>query len=319
MPILSYQLPDKHLRSSGTVESIFYNRNALICLTEVGLGQTKMAVIFLVCFQKKCKLNLEKSVQDAANRKISCSVLNVENGINDEACELVSGVELSLGEDDDNIRAYLFKAVKNNNGTGLLLLSDIFGFEDSFTRDFAYRVACNGYNILVPDLFRGNPWTKDQPKTEFEQWIARQNPERIAKDISTWTKWLVDEFMAAGISKKLGIIGFCFGGGRVLEVLAQDQGACFGTGISFYGTRMDPLVASQIKAPVLFILGDNDPLCAVSETENIQKKIDKGSKVVIFPGRGHGFAHRPASPEEDEDAEQAFVIMRDWLYNHLLV
>lgn len=168
-------------------------------------------------------------------------------------------------------------------------------------------------------MFRGNPWTKDQPKTAFEQWIASQDPERIAKDITAWTKWLVDEFVAAGISKKLGIIGFCYGGGKVLDVLAQDQGAYFGTGISFYGTRMDPLAASDVKVPVLFILGDNDPLCAVSEIENIEKKIDRGSKVVIFPGRGHGFVHRPASLEEDEDAEQAFVIMKDWLHDHLMV
>jgi len=153
----------------------------------------------------------------------------------------------------------------------------------------------------------------------FEQWIGRQKPERIAEDISRWTKWLVDEFMAAGISKKLGIIGFCFGGGQVLKVLAKDHGSCFGAGISFYGTRMDPLAASDIKAPVLFILGDNDPLCVISEIENIQNKIGEHSKVVVFPGRGHGFAHRPGSPEEDVDAEQAYVIMRDWLYDHLLV
>ena len=153
----------------------------------------------------------------------------------------------------------------------------------------------------------------------FEQWIARQNPERIAKDVSTCTKWMVDEFMTAGISKKLGIIGFCFGGGRVLEVLAQDQGTCFGTGVSFYGTRMNPSSASDIKVPVLFILGDSDPLCAVSEVQNIEKTIDRGSKVVIFQGRGHGFAHRPESPEEDVDAEQAFMVMKDWLSESLSV
>ncbi|CAK8564675.1 unnamed protein product [Lathyrus sativus] len=271
-------------------------------------------------FQKNFKFNLHKSIQHAANSKLSCSLLNVETDINDEACELVSGEELSLEDDDDNnIHAYLFKAVKNNNGIGLLLLSDIYGFEDSFTRDFAYRVACNGFNILVPDLFRGNPWTKDRPNTLFEQWIAGHSSERIAKDITAWTEWMADEFMTSGDSRKLSIIGFCFGGGRLLEVLARDQGACFGTGISFYGARMDPLVASDVKVPVLFILGDNDPFCAVSEIENIQTKIDNGSKVVIFPGRGHGFAHRPGSPEEDKDAEKAYVIMRDWIYEHLVV
>lgn len=64
----------------------------------------------------------------------------------DEACELVSGADLVIGEgDDEGVLAYLLKAVKNNNGTGILLLSDIFGFEDSATREFAYRVACHGY------------------------------------------------------------------------------------------------------------------------------------------------------------------------------
>ncbi|KAF5951795.1 hypothetical protein HYC85_009739 [Camellia sinensis] len=77
--------------------------------------------------------------------KVSRSPVEVEDGINDEACELVNGVEISIGEGDDSILACLFTAMKNNNGTGILLLSDILGFEDSSTRDFAYRVACNGY------------------------------------------------------------------------------------------------------------------------------------------------------------------------------
>lgn len=78
--------------------------------------------------------------------------MEVDDGLNDEACELVSGAELSIGEGVDSIGAHLFKAVKNNNGTGILLLSDIFGFEDSATRDFAYRVACNGYKYVIVTL-----------------------------------------------------------------------------------------------------------------------------------------------------------------------
>ncbi|XAR57564.1 hypothetical protein NMG60_11025748 [Bertholletia excelsa] len=245
--------------------------------------------------------------------KVSCNQVEVEDDINDEACELVNGVELSIGEGDSSIQAHLFKAVKNNNGTGILLLSDIFGFEDSSTRDFAYRVACNGYNVLVPDLFRGDPWAKNRPKALFENWLLEQTPERIAKDIAMSTKWMMDEFVAAGISKRLGIIGFCFGGGRVIDVLAQDQGACFGIGVSFYGTRIDPSVADNVKVPVLLVAGDNDPLCPVSVLEDISKRIGKECKMMIFRGRGHAFAHRPQSPEEDRDAEEAFMIMRNWM------
>ncbi|CAL5328867.1 unnamed protein product [Camellia sinensis] len=122
----------------------------------------------------------------------------------------------------------------------------------------------NIVSVLVSDLFRGDPWPKDRPKTLFEEWLAQQTPERIAKDISTSKKWMMDEFVAVGISKKLGIIGFCFGGGRVINALAQDGGACFGIGVSFYGTRIDPSVVANIEVPVLFIAGDNDPSCPVS-------------------------------------------------------
>ncbi|CAL5334901.1 unnamed protein product [Camellia sinensis] len=78
----------------------------------------------------------------------------------------------------------------------------------------------------------------------------------------------MDEFVAAGISKKLGIIGFCFGGGQLIDALAQDGGACFGIGVSFYGTRIDPSVVANIKVLVLFIVGDNDPSCPVSICSN---------------------------------------------------
>ncbi|XP_059630958.1 uncharacterized protein LOC132273875 isoform X2 [Cornus florida] len=269
---------------------------------------------FCTLYRRRSSLSF---VKDSAS-KVSYGQAEVEDSTNDEACELVNGMELFIGEGADSVRGYLLKAVKNNNGTGILLLSDIFGFEDSSTRDFAYRVACNGYNVLVPDLFRGNPWTKDRSRDLLEQWIAGHNLQRVLEDIDTCAKWMTDEFVAAGISKKLGIIGFCYGGGRLIDVLAQDEDACFGTGVSFYGTRFDRSIAANVNVPVLFIAGDDDPLCPVSGLKDIEKSIGKGSRVVIYNGRGHGFAHRPESPEEDADAEQAFNILRNWLYNSLV-
>ncbi|XP_011074966.1 carboxymethylenebutenolidase homolog isoform X1 [Sesamum indicum] len=252
--------------------------------------------------------------------RVRCREVKVEESTSvhdDEACELVNGTELTIGDNADGIRAYLFTAVKNNNATGILLLSDIFGFEDSATRDFAYRVACTGYNVLVPDLFNGDPWTKDRPNSLLQQWITKHQPERIAKTIFASANWMVNELAAVGISRKVGIIGFCYGGGRVIDILAQDQGDYFGCGVSFYGTRIDSSVASHIKVPLLLITGDDDGLCPVSVLEDITKR-NKQSKMVVFQGRGHSFAHRPQTPEEDKDAEEAFTMMRNWLYNNLL-
>ncbi|GMJ11680.1 hypothetical protein HRI_004837100 [Hibiscus trionum] len=252
---------------------------------------------FLPTF-RKCNLNRQVTVGKNRGERIRFSAVEVE----DEACELVNGVELSIGEGDDNIQAYLFKAVKNNNGIYL-----------------QQEILHTKLPAMVTNLFRGDPWAKSRPKTMFEQWLAKQDPRRVANDIATSTKWMVDEFTATGISNKLGVIGFCFGGGRVIDVLAADQGACFSTAVSFYGTRMDPAAASKIKVPVLFISGDDDPLCPVSVLSEFEKITGKGSRVVILKGRGHAFVHRPGSMEEDEDAEQAFTLMKNWLHDGLVI
>lgn len=177
----------------------------------------------------------------------------------------------------------------------------------------------NTRSVLVPDLFRGNPWVKHQPKIMFQQWLDTQDPQRVAQDIDVSAKWLVDEFIAAGVTEKLGVIGFCYGGGLVIDVLGKDQGAHFGTGVSFYGTRINPSAAGNVKVPVLFISGDKDPLCPVNLLKDIEMSIGRGSRLVIFEGRGHGFTHRPESPEDDEDAEQAFTVVRSWLQERLAV
>lgn len=152
----------------------------------------------------------------------------------------------------------------------------------------------------------------------MQQQSAKEDTQIIAEDIGRATKWLVDEFSAAGISRKLGIMGFGYGGGRVIDVLAQDQGAWFSIGASFYGTEVDPSLATKVKVPVLLISGDNDPLCPATVMKNLEKRMGEGSKLVIFGGRGHGFVHKPASPEEDEDAEQAFLMLRKWLHDALV-
>ena len=104
----------------------------------------KASVYVQRIFKSNFKISLPSFTKNAVCR-VSGSQVKVEDGIDDESCELVNGIELSIGEGADTIDAHLFKAVKNNNGTGILFLSDVLGFQESSTKDFAYRIACNGY------------------------------------------------------------------------------------------------------------------------------------------------------------------------------
>ncbi|KAH9317782.1 hypothetical protein KI387_019551, partial [Taxus chinensis] len=166
-------------------------------------------------------------------------------------------------------------------------------------------------------LYRGEPWDKDRPQSEFEEWRRKHLPERVESDIEISAKWLLDEFSAIGITDKLGIVGFCFGGGCLVETLARDTQSHFGAAVCFYGTRLDPSLAAHLKIPVLFIVGENDPLCPVDLLHKMESQI-KGSQVCVYAGRGHDFAHHPESSEEDEDAEHAFTTARNWLHKYLI-
>ena len=112
----------------------------------------------------------------------------------------------------------------------------------------------------------------------------------------------------------------------MIEALARDgqraSGHLFSTAVFFYGTRFDPALASSIKAPLLLVTGDADPLCPMEVVQNVARKAGKqGKKDVVtrvYAGRAHGFAHKPKSTEEDEDAEDAFQATKQWLLEHLL-
>ncbi|GJN05404.1 hypothetical protein PR202_ga23025 [Eleusine coracana subsp. coracana] len=169
-------------------------------------------------------------------------------------------------------------------------------------------------SVLVPDLFRGNPWRKSLLADGFEQWLSGHAP---ARDVDACTWWLVDEFTAAGDSKKLGVIGFCYGGEHLVETLARDLGNAFSAGVCFYGSRMDTSLWDRIATPILFLCGDRDVLCTVETVRELERRA-KGAKAVMYAGRGYAFAHRPRSEEEDVDAEDAFNAMRSWMHDHLL-
>lgn len=177
--------------------------------------------------------------------------------------------------------------------------------------------------MLVPDLFRGDSWDEQIPPTgeAFESWRSSHTPERIAKDIDVSTAYLrkvLEDQALPNRTPKYAVVGFCIGGGQAIQTVArQSSDSTFATAVSFYGTRIDPALADSIQVPLLLITGDRDAKSPVDVVKKLESHVE-GSKAIVYPGRGHGFAHQPDSLEDDEAAEAAFTDMRLWLKAHLL-
>eukprot|EP00968_Pinguiococcus_pyrenoidosus_P002621 scaffold146_cov265-Pinguiococcus_pyrenoidosus.AAC.18 len=101
----------------------------------------------------------------------------------------------------------------------LVMLADVYGWRSAAMRSAADRLAREcGAITLVPDLFRGESWPGGQPPggDVYEAWRRGHPGDRVAADIEDTVRAAVEAYKADSV----GLVGFCYGGGRVLEALA---------------------------------------------------------------------------------------------------
>jgi dienelactone hydrolase len=83
-------------------------------------------------------------------------------------------------------------------------------------------MAAAGYFVVAPDLFHGDPVPADAMKKgfSFPPWIAKHGPDVVDPVVANTIKALREEY---GV-KKIGAVGYCFGGRYVLRFLAKGKG-----------------------------------------------------------------------------------------------
>ncbi|KAL7455212.1 hypothetical protein ACHAWC_006781 [Mediolabrus comicus] len=116
---------------------------------------------------------------------------------------------------------------------GVLLLSDVYGPFTDNTQALADKIAfeCQPVVVLVPDLFRGDPWTmnptvdetsttslveRNEKGKSYEEWRASHPERRVDVDIRAAAAVLRERYAVSSIA----VWGTCYGGGRALEAAA---------------------------------------------------------------------------------------------------
>src|SRR3546814_738762 len=116
------------------------------------------------------------------------------------------------------------------------------------------------------------------------------------------------EFMRAyeGASGKVGITGFCYGGGvaNAAAVAYPELAAA----VPFYGRQADPADVPRIKAPLLLHYAENDARVneGWSAYEEALKQHGKTYEAYIYPGTNHGF-HNDSTPRYDKDRKSTLL------------
>ncbi|CAN5735210.1 dienelactone hydrolase family protein [soil metagenome] len=128
------------------------------------------------------------------------------------------GQHIDFSTGDDTGHGYL-AVPESGSGPGLLVIQEWWGLVDHI-RDVCDRFAAAGFVALAPDLYHGETTTEPD---EAGKLMMALNLDQAVADMSGAIAYLQEH--EATTSTRLGVTGFCMGGGLALVVEAERPAA----------------------------------------------------------------------------------------------
>ncbi|MEV7008672.1 dienelactone hydrolase family protein [Streptosporangium sp. NPDC051022] len=201
-----------------------------------------------------------------------------------------------------------WSAAANPRGA-VLVIHENRGLNDHI-RSVAGRLAASGYSALAPDLLsrEGGTASLGDPARATAA-LGRVPQGRFVADMKAG----LDELERRAPGKKLGIVGFCFGGGMVWLLLSSHEPR-LAAAVPFYGPLPDAADFSGSRAAVLAIYAEQDDRVNATrdQAEAALRKAGLKHEIVTFPGVNHAFFNDTGPRYDANAANQAFHRVLDW-------
>jgi len=218
--------------------------------------------------------------------------------------ELNPRQNVTFASNGGQAHGYLTKPA-GGSGPGLILIQEWWGLDDHMV-EVADRLAAEGFVTLAPDLYGGRVV---HDADSAGQMLAALPVEQAAKDLAGAVDYLLAD--PSVTSSTLGAVGFCMGGGFVLQLAAR-QGDKIGAAVPFYG--VGPAVPDQyrtVTAPIQGHYGEQDASYPVEQARAQEQQIrdeSGGSVEFFYYPAGHAFHNDkdPLGTYNDRYAKQAW-------------
>jgi carboxymethylenebutenolidase len=161
----------------------------------------------------------------------------------------------------------------------------------SHIQDVARRMALEGFLAVAPDILSpigGTPKDRDVARDK----LRKMDKKEIARNMVSVSNHARNHAHSTG---KVGVVGFCWGGGQSLNLAVNDSK--LNAAVAYYGNPPKKKL-DRINAPILLNYAETDP----KRTKRVKpfvaalKKLGKSSKLYFYPGTKHAFNNdaRPA-------------------------
>ncbi len=200
---------------------------------------------------------------------------------------------------------------------GVILFHEWWGLNDNI-RSMADQLAAQGYDALAADMYGGvSATTPDQAQKLMRN--ALGNMAKIDHNIDAAYAFLQDQ-SPDGKPRKIGTVGWCFGGSMSFEAAQALSGKVDAT-VIYYGFVNDkPEALHKMKAPVLGLFGGQDPGIPTTTVEAFRKGLESLGQhpdVHIYSDAGHAFANPSGKNYRAADADDAWKRTLAFLAKHL--
>jgi carboxymethylenebutenolidase len=212
------------------------------------------------------------------------------------------------------IKGYLARPEKATGPLpGLLVIHEWWGLNDN-VRAMTRRLAGEGYQALALDLYEGKVAGKpEEAEALMEDSLTRIM--RLMDNIRQGYTYLGENLAAP----KVGVIGWCYGGGWSLETALNVPG--LDAAVMYYGRIvLDEAELKDLASPLLGLFGEKDaslPLETVKAFEAKLKQLGKDATIVIYPGADHAFANASGGNYKADAAEDAWKRTTEHFARHL--
>lgn len=235
-----------------------------------------------------------------------------------------SGATLSVAADDPAVKAgdvsfpgpagmvlgYRARPAAGGPRAGIIVIHEIFGLNDHI-RDVTRRVAKAGHLAVAVDL--ASRAGGSERADDVIAAITRGPVEDRIADLNASVAFLERQTEYDG---KLGVVGFCFGGGMTLSFAAAQP--MVRAAVPYYGPTPEPASAMrETEAAVLAQYGEQDTRVnggiAALESAMTGKTFEKR----VHAGAGHAFNNDTGPAYNEKVAVEAWTATLGWFAEHL--
>lgn len=199
--------------------------------------------------------------------------------------EIVAGAAEFAGE-GATLAGYLARPARDGTFPIVLVCHENRGLTPHI-EDVTRRVARAGYVGMAVDLLSREGGTAKHAYDDVPTVLGNAPPERHVQDFLAGLAHAKAQPAARG--DRVGMTGFCFGGGmtwRVAAALPELRAA-----VPFYGMPLEVEKVGTIQAAVLAIYAEQDERinAAIPAIEQAMKDAGKTFKKIVYPGTQHAF------------------------------